>query len=109
MNTANKQYGRLTKKGGYTKELDLKQELGYSYIYNRLAELEDKIMDGTLVELPCKGIEELDIIKKGMVFILYKMCLEQNLGQGVFLKHKSKINEWFKSYLKNKELQEKQE
>lgn len=54
MNTANKQYGRLTKKGGYTKELDLKQELGYSYIYNRLAELEDKIENGTLVELPCK-------------------------------------------------------
>lgn len=51
MNTANKQYGRLTKKGGYTKELDLKQELGYSYIYNRLAELEDKIEAGTLVEL----------------------------------------------------------
>ena len=49
MNTANKQYGRLTKKGGYTKELDLKQELGYSYIYNRLAELEDKIENGTLV------------------------------------------------------------
>ena len=54
MNTANKQYGRLTKKGGYTKELDLKQELGYSYIYNRLSELEDKIENGTLVELPCK-------------------------------------------------------
>ena len=49
MNTANKQYGRLTKKGGYTKELDLKQELGYSYIYNRLSELEDKIEKGTLV------------------------------------------------------------
>jgi hypothetical protein len=49
MNAANKQYGRLTKKGGYTKELDLKQELGYSYIYNRLAELEDKIEKGTLV------------------------------------------------------------
>ena len=108
MNTANKQYGRLTKKGGYTKELDLKQELGYSYIYNRLSELEDKIENGTLVKLPCKGIEELDIIKKGMIFIFYKMCLEQNLGQGVFLKHKSKINEWFESYLKNKELQEKQ-
>ena len=78
-------------------------------IYDRLADLEDKIKNGTLVELPCKGIEELDIIKKGMIFILYKMCLEQNLGQGVFLKYKSKINEWFKSYLKNKELQEKQE
>ena len=62
-------------------------------IYDRLAELESKIKNGTLVELPCKGIEELDIIKKGMIFILYKMCLEQNLGQGVFLKYKSKINE----------------
>ena len=76
---------------------------------DRIAELEDKIENGTLVELPCKGIEELDIIKKGMIFIFYKMCLEQNLGQGVFLKYKSKINEWFKSYLKNKELQEEQE
>lgn len=54
MNTVNKQYKRLTKKGGYTKELDLNQELGYSYIYTRLAELEDKIENGTLVELPCK-------------------------------------------------------
>ena len=78
-------------------------------IYDRLADLEDRIENGTLVELPCKGIEELDIIKKGMIFIFYKMCLEQNLGQGVFLKYKSKINEWFKSYLKNKELQEKQD
>lgn len=47
-------YKRLTKKGGYTKDLDLKQELGYSYIYTRLSELEDKIEEGTLVELPCK-------------------------------------------------------
>lgn len=76
---------------------------------NKLAFLEDKIENGTLVKLLCKGIEELDIIKKGMIFIFYKMCLEQNLGQGVFLKYKSKINEWFKNYLKNKELQEEQE
>ena len=54
MNTVNKEHKRLTKKGGYTKELDLTQELGYSHIYNRLAELEDKIKNGTLVELPCK-------------------------------------------------------
>ena len=78
-------------------------------IYDRLADLEDKIENGTLVKLPCKGIEELDIIKKGMIFIFYKMCLEQNLGPGVFLKYNSEINEWFESYLKNKELQEKQE
>lgn len=76
-------------------------------LINRLAKLEDEIENGTLVELPCKCIEELDIIKGGMIFIFYKMCLEQNLGQGVFLEYKSKINEWFKSYLKNKGLQEK--
>lgn len=50
--------------------------------------------------------KELDIIRKGMIFILYQMCLEQNLGQGFFLEYKSKINEWFENYLKNKELQE---
>lgn len=47
------EYKRLTKKDGFTKNLDLTQELGYSYIYNRLAELENKIENGTLVELPC--------------------------------------------------------
>ena len=69
--------------------------------YSRLAELEDKIENGTLVELPCKCIEELDIIKDGMIFIFYKMCLEQKLGQGVFLKYKSKINEWFNRRSRN--------
>lgn len=78
----------------------------YEELLNRLTELEDKIDDGTLVELSCKCIEELDIIKDGMSFIFYKMCLEQNLGQGIFLEYKSKINEWFKNYLKNKGLQE---
>ncbi len=79
----------------------------YDELLNRLAELEDKIEDGTLVELPCKCIEELDIIKDGMIFIFYKMCLEQNLGQRIFLKYKSKINEWFKSYLKTKDCRKK--
>ena len=51
--------------------------------------------------------KELDVIRKGMIFILYQMSLEQNFGQGVFLKYKAKINEWFKNYLKNKELQER--
>ena len=101
-------YERLTVKniGKYTQ---IKDSVSMTDCLKRLAELEDKIENRTLAELPCKGIEELDIIKKGMIFIFYKMCLEQNLGQGVFLKYKSKINEWFKSYLKNKELQEKQE
>ena len=51
--------------------------------------------------------EELDVIRKGMIFILYQMCSEQNLEQRFFTEYKSKINEWFKNYLKNKELQER--
>ena len=99
-------YKRLTHQK-YSENIDLTQEYGYSYIYKRLYELEDKIENGTLAELPCKCIEELDIIKDGMIFIFYKMCLEQNLGQAVFIEYKSKINEWFKNYLKNNGLQEK--
>ena len=50
-------YKRLTKKGGLNfadKNLSLVDEWGYSHIYNRLAELEDKIEQGTLIELPYK-------------------------------------------------------
>ena len=47
------EYKRLTGQK-WTDDIDLTKEYGYSYIYKRLYELEDKIMDGTLVELPCK-------------------------------------------------------
>jgi hypothetical protein len=47
------QYKRLTNQK-WSEDIDLTQELGYSYIYKRLYELEDKIENGTLVELPCK-------------------------------------------------------
>ena len=46
-------YKRLTKKGGLNfadKNLSLADEWGYSHIYNRLAELEDKIEQGTLID-----------------------------------------------------------
>ena len=43
-------YKRLTGQK-WTDDIDLAKEYGYSYIYKRLYELEDKIMDGTLVEL----------------------------------------------------------
>lgn len=108
-----KDYKRLTFKslvdpyGDDCEETENASSASYEELLNRLAELEDKIEDGTLVELPCKCIEELDIIKDGMIFIFYKMCLEQNLGQGIFLKYKSKINEWFKSYLKTKDCRKK--
>lgn len=48
-------YKRLTKKGGLDfsdKSLCLADEWGYSHIYNRLAELEDKIEKGKMIEFP---------------------------------------------------------
>lgn len=45
-------YERLTKAGGYSADLDLTQELGYRYIYQRLSELEDKIESGEIVSIP---------------------------------------------------------
>lgn len=48
-----KQYKRLTNQK-WSEDIDLTQELGYSYIYKRLYELETKIENKTLVELPCK-------------------------------------------------------
>lgn len=92
-------YKRLTKKDGFTKNLDLTQELGYSHIYNRLAELENKIEDGKLLELQYKEKAELRLIQRGMLYILYTMCLEQNIGIEVFKKYKSEMNRWFENYL----------
>ena len=48
-----KQYKRLTNQK-WSENIDLTQELGYSYIYKRLYELEDKIEDKMLMEMPCK-------------------------------------------------------
>lgn len=46
------EYKRLTKKDScYYDEMD---NIDIDEVYNRLAEIEDKIMGGTLVGLPCK-------------------------------------------------------
>lgn len=42
------EYKRLTNQK-WSKDIDLTQELGYSHIYKRLYELEDKIEAGTLI------------------------------------------------------------
>ncbi len=49
-----KDYKRLTGQK-WSKDIDLSQELGYSYIYKRLYELEDRIENGTLVESDCSA------------------------------------------------------
>ena len=43
------EYKRLTGQE-WSDDIDLKQELGYSYIYKRLHELEDKIEQGKMIE-----------------------------------------------------------
>ena len=45
------EYERLTNQK-WSKDIDLTQELGYSYIYKRLYELENRIKAGTLVTVP---------------------------------------------------------
>ena len=59
------EYKRLTNQK-WSKDIDLTQELGYSYIYKRLYDLEDKIENGTLVTIPYAiGQEVYWVDKKG--------------------------------------------
>lgn len=59
------EYKRLTNQK-WSKDIDLTQELGYSYIYKRLYELETKIENGTLVTVPYAiGQEVYWVDKKG--------------------------------------------
>ena len=59
------EYKRLTNQK-WSKDIDLTQELGYSYIYKRLYELENRIKAGTLVTVPYAiGQEVYWVDKKG--------------------------------------------
>lgn len=59
------EYKRLTNQK-WSKDIDLTQELGYSYIYKRLHDLEDEIEAGTLVIVPYAiGQEVYWVDKKG--------------------------------------------
>lgn len=51
-------YKRLTHPK-YDENIDLTKELGYSYIYKRLFELENKLESGTLIEPPVKLGQEV--------------------------------------------------
>ena len=59
------EYERLTNQK-WSKDIDLTQELGYSYLYKRLYELENRIKAGTLVTVPYAiGQEVYWVDKKG--------------------------------------------
>lgn len=66
------EYKRLTNQK-WSKDIDLTQELGYSYIYKRLGELEDKIEAGTLVTVPYAIGQELYWIDKVGYFDVKKV------------------------------------
>ena len=55
-------YKRLTHQK-YDENIDLTQEYGYSYIYKRLYELEDKIEAGILVELSTTECRQEGILR----------------------------------------------
>lgn len=74
-------YDRLTNQK-WTKDIDLTQELGYSHIYKRLYELEDKIAKGEVVfigepfyseECQCWGVYQ----KSGDIVQMLFMTEEQ--------------------------------
>lgn len=66
------QYKRLTHQK-YDENIDLTQEYGYSYIYKRLYELEDKIEAGLLVELPTTEIGSEGLLK-ALNQEIYEFC-----------------------------------
>ena len=79
------EYKRLTNQK-WSEDIDLTQELGYSYIYKRLAELEDKIEAGTLVELPCKIGDVMYEVIEGMPIQEWKIesiCFNKVYPKGV--------------------------
>ena len=80
-----KQYKRLTNQK-WSEDIDLTQELGYSYIYKRLYDLEDKIKAGTLVELPCKIGDVMYEVIEGMPIQEWKIesiCFNKVYPKGV--------------------------
>ena len=80
-----KQYKRLTNQK-WSEDIDLTQELGYSYIYKRLYELEDEIEAGTLVELPCKVGDVMYEVIEGMPIQEWKIesiCFDSVYPKGV--------------------------
>ena len=48
--------------------------------------------------------EEIDVIKRGMHFLFYSMCLQLNLGREIFVKYIIQLNNWFENYKKTQKI-----
>lgn len=62
---------RLTKKDWAN--MNLEKEYGDLHVYKRLAELENKIEDGLLIELPCKIGDTIYVVPSEVNFRLNKL------------------------------------
>ena len=97
-------YERVTKRTGWHENIDLTDELGYSYIYQRLSELENAIEDGELVKSSSK-IKTLEerIEKLENIYEEYRKAKIQELESknkimenALKAKGFSKFDEWIK-------------
>ena len=97
-------YERVTKRAGWHEQIDLTDELGYSYIYQRLSDLENAIEDGELVKYSSKiktlegRIEKLENIYEGYRKAKIQELESKNKIMENELKAKglSKFDEWIK-------------
>lgn len=86
----------------WSDDIDLSQELGYKHIYQRLYELENKLAEGQMVELPCRvgdtvwcttsdqidyilapiecKVVHVDIDEKGVKYQIYSKDYTSNWG-----------------------------
>ena len=80
------EYERLTNQK-WSKDIDLTQELGYSYIYKRLYELENRIKAGTLVAVPYAIGQELYCVNKKGFFNVEKVKVSR-----ITIKHDGSVD-----------------
>lgn len=85
------EYERLTGQE-WSENIDLAQELGYSYIYKRLHELEAKIEQGTLIELPCKDWGVFPCEMGETVWLIYKRYWNVADKNGFWVLRESKVS-----------------
>ena len=86
-------YKRLTKQAGWHKDIDLKDELGYSYIYQRLAELENAIEQGRLIEVPCKNLGAFPCEMGATIWLIYKRYWNVADKNGFWVLRESKVSQ----------------
>lgn len=76
-----KKYKRLTHQK-YDENIDLTKEFGYSYIYKRLYELENKLESGTLIELPMIETGDKELLLEFLNKEIYDFCKDCSAWSG---------------------------